>query len=894
MNIKIIVSNLFTVIIAFPLFSQQVKSDNRFEGYLFAYFEGKGEGVDQEQLRFAISEDAIYWYALNENHPIIPSSRISQTGGIRDPHILRGGKNDDFYMVATDMFTVRDGWGSNPGIIMMRSDNLVDWEHSIIDLAKLYPEKFGNVHWVWAPQTFYDEKVKKYLVYFTVRYKDDDKLDFYAAYANKDFSGFEEEPQLIFSPKYGGIDGDIIYKDGLYHFFFKGNTKDENGKEVKNGIQQATSKSLKGSWKEDFKYIDAYADTSVVVEGSSIFKLNNSDEYILMYDLYADGRYEFQRSNDLFNFTQDPESFTKDFYPRHGSVIGVTRDEIRRLHEKWGGVPGSLTQSVDPGAHSQFQSEVRRSPKAILPGDYPDPTIVRDGKDYYMTHSPFYYMPGFLVWHSQDLVNWQPVGRVVPEYKGSAMAPDLIKHDGRFYLYFPSDGTNWVVWADDIRGPWSNPIDLEVGGIDPGHVVGEDGKRYLYVNDGRMIQLSDDGLSTVGELKKAYDGWEFPKHWETEGMWLESPKFIKKDGYFYQISAQGGTAGPPTSHMVVVARSKSVHGPWENSPYNPIVHTYSANDNWWSKGHGTLIDDVNGNWWIVYHAYANGYHTLGRQTLLEPVEWTADGWYRTKSTAQPIATEETIQHGLELSDDFSGSELGLQWTFWKEYAPETVTLKNNTLQLQAKGTTPVDARKLLTTVTDKSYETTVEIALENGNQAGLMLFYNEQAYAGIVSDRKVFKVHKDAETSFELPHQFGKRFFLKILNRGNSCTFSASKDGQNWTVLAENMDVSELHHNNYKGFYALRIALVSTGKGKAAFKNFKYKNAVPAEEDMSAYLMVFHKDDTHSLHIYAKQAGFRDTEWERDGETYGWGNNRNCCPSTRMKRYRPSMPTSPK
>lgn len=579
MNIKLIVSNLFTVITAFPLFSQQVKSDNRFEGYLFAYFEGKGEGVDQEQLRFAISEDAIYWYALNENHPIIPSSRISQTGGIRDPHILRGGKNDGFYIVATDMFTVRDGWGSNPGIIMMRSDNLVDWKHSIIDLAKLYPEKFGNVHWVWAPQTFYDEKVKKYLVYFTVRYKDDDKLDFYAAYANKDFSGFEKEPQLIFSPKYGGIDGDIIYKDGLYHFFFKGNTKDENGKEVKNGIQQATSKSLKGSWKEDFKYIDAYADTSVVVEGSSIFKLNNSDEYILMYDLYADGRYEFQRSNDLFNFTQDPESFTKDFYPRHGSVIGVTRDEIRRLHEKWGGVPGSLTQSVDPGAHSQFQSEVRRSPKAILPGDYPDPTIVRDGKDYYMTHSPFYYMPGFLVWHSQDLVNWQPVGRVVPEYKGSAMAPDLIKHDSRFYLYFPSGGTNWVVWADDIRGPWSNPIDLEVGGIDPGHVVGEDGKRYLYVNDGRMIQLSDDGLSTVGELKKAYDGWEFPKHWETEGMWLESPKFIKKDGYFYQISAQGGTAGPPTSHMVVVARSKSVHGPWENSPYNPIVHTYSANDN---------------------------------------------------------------------------------------------------------------------------------------------------------------------------------------------------------------------------------------------------------------------------------------------------------------------------
>ena len=112
-------------------------------------------------------------------------------------------------------------------------------------------------------------------------------------------------------------------------------------------------------------------------------------------------------------------------------------------------------------------------------------------------------------------------------------------------------------------------------------------------------------------------------------MCLESPKLNEHNGYYYLTSAQGGTAGPATSHMVVSARSKSVTGPWENSPYNPIVHTYSATDSWWSKGHGTLIDDVNGNWWIVYHAYANGYHTLGRSTLIEPIEWTEDGWYRT-------------------------------------------------------------------------------------------------------------------------------------------------------------------------------------------------------------------------------------------------------------------------
>ena len=117
-------------------------------------------------------------------------------------------------------------------------------------------------------------------------------------------------------------------------------------------------------------------------------------------------------------------------------------------------------------------------------------------------------------------------------------------------------------------------------------------------------------------------------------MFLEGPKLLHKDGYYYMVSAEGGTAGPATSHMVVVARSKSVFGPWENSPYNPLVHTYSASDPWWSKGHGTLIDDAEGNWWVVYHAYAQGYHTLGRQTLIDPVEWTTDGWVKLRHDAR--------------------------------------------------------------------------------------------------------------------------------------------------------------------------------------------------------------------------------------------------------------------
>ncbi|HEX9600495.1 MAG TPA: glycoside hydrolase family 43 protein, partial [Mariniflexile sp.] len=288
------------------VFTLQAQNTN-FEGYLFAYFEGAAESrKSEEQLRFAISEDAVNWTALNSNKPILNSDEISQSGGIRDPHILRGEDKNSYYIVATDMSTAVNGWKENPGIVLLKSDNLTEWKHSKINLSKDYPDKFADAYWVWAPQTIYDPVAKKYLIYFTVKFKDDDKLDFYSAYANKDFSGFESVPTFMYRAKDGAIDGDIIYKDGTYHLFYKGNTKDENGKEIKNGIKQATSKSLQGPWKESFEYLDSYADNKTTVEGSSVFKLNNSEEYILMYDLYSSGRYEFQRSKDLYNFTQKP------------------------------------------------------------------------------------------------------------------------------------------------------------------------------------------------------------------------------------------------------------------------------------------------------------------------------------------------------------------------------------------------------------------------------------------------------------------------------------------------------------------------------------------------------------------------------------------------------------
>jgi len=567
-------------------------------------------------------------------------------------------------------------------------------------------------------------------------------------------------------------------------------------------------------------------------------------------------------------------------------------------------------------------------PKVILRGDYPDPSIMREGEDYYMTHSPFIYQPGFLIWHSRDLVNWEPVCRALPNHEKDIMAPDLLKYEGKYYIYYPTSKAEiFVITADNIRGPWSKPVKLEmdIKGIDPGHVVGEDGHRYLFTSNGYVTPLSNDGLSVTGKSKQVYDGWDYPQQWKTEGKFLESPKLVYKDGYYYMTSAEGGTAGPPTSHMCIMARSKSIFGPWENSPYNPLVHTFNATESWWSKGHGTLIDDVNGNWWMVYHAYANNYHTLGRQTLLEPMKFLADGWFTAAEKAEFLPKDNSIKHGFNLNDDFGGPELGLQWTFWKENAAKELVIKNHTLQMKGKGTSPASGRLLLITPEDRCYETQVEVQADKGNKAGMMLFYNEKAFAGVIADGKNFTIYKDAEHSETVPNKIGSKFKVKLLNRGNRVTMQVASGDGNWTTLAENLDVSIMQHNKYRGFLALRVALLSVGKGTAQFKEFRYKNAIPQEKEMAAYLLAYHRDETHSLHfalsrdgytftalndgkpvvngdsiarehgirdphIYrgpdgafytvmtdlhalGMEAGWRNTEFERDRKEYGWGNN---------------------
>ncbi len=380
--------------------SAQAQKSTSFAGYLFAYFEGGGDKNLQEHLRFAVSEDAQNWYALNDNRPVVGSDSISESGGIRDPHILRG-EDGCYYIVATDMCTAKTGWNENPGIVLMKSKDLVNWTHAKINLGKDWPA-FSDAYWVWAPQTIYDQKAKKYMIYFTLQRTGDNRqsLITYYAYANKDFTAFESEPQKLFAAKYGSIDNDIVCKNGTYHLFYKGNTKDANGKEVKNGIQQATSKRLLGTWKEDFKYLDAYAGTKTHVEGSSVFPLHDgSGQWMLMYDLYGSGRYEYQLSKDLIHFCDKPLSFRKDFFPRHGSVISVTKDELERMQQKWGYV---LKHEFESTGNPIIRDKHTADPSVMVEGD----TLWLFAGHDAAGNQTNYVMRDWLLYSTTDMKHW--------------------------------------------------------------------------------------------------------------------------------------------------------------------------------------------------------------------------------------------------------------------------------------------------------------------------------------------------------------------------------------------------------------------------------------------------------------------------------------------------------
>lgn len=590
-----------------------------YEGYLFTYFEGSGDKNLQEHLRFALSSDGVNWYAINSNQPIVKSDTISETGGIRDPHILRSEDGSTFYIVATDMNTAKNGWGSNPGIVMMKSDNLIDWTSAHLNLAEAFPENFSDAYWVWAPQTIYDPKAKKYMVYFTLRREDKSKgLVTYYAYANDDFTGFESEPKVLFEAKFGSIDNDIIPHNGKYHLFYKGNTKDADGKEVKNGIQQAVSNSLHGKWKEDFKYLDAYAGKTPV-EGSSVFRLNDGSGYVLMYDLYTSGRYEYQTSQDLKTFSE-PKPFRKDFNPRHGSVISLTDAELTRLQNKWGYV---LKHEFTSNGNPVIRHKHTADPAAMVIGD----TLWLFAGHDEPGNKAGYHMNEWLLFSTTDLKHWTeyPSPLKVTDFswapKGNAFAGHVAEKDGKYYWYV---STNWggigVAVADSITGPYTDALGKQLltnkdcfasthswACIDPAIFIDDDGTPYIFWGNKQcyMAKLKDNMIEIDGDILKLDLGEEHPF---TEAPWL-----WKKDGKYYLAYAA------EWPEKIAYAIADNING-----PYKPmgIISEIAGNSN---TTHPAIVKFRDKWLFISHNGGLPGGGSGSRSIIIEPMEYNSDG-----------------------------------------------------------------------------------------------------------------------------------------------------------------------------------------------------------------------------------------------------------------------------
>lgn len=590
--------------------------------YLFAYF--TGNKVEEEAICFAVSQDGYNYLALNNKKPVLDSKVISSTGGVRDPHILRGHDGRTFYMVVTDM-TSSKGWDSNRAMVMMKSTDLVNWKSTVINIQNRFP---GNedLKRVWAPQTIYDVKAGKYMLYWSMKHGNGpDKI--YYAYANAEFNDLETEPKQLFFPSNGKscIDGDIILKDSIYHLFYK--TEGDG-----NGIRQATTSELtSGNWNELPGYMQP---TKEAVEGSCIFKLINSDNYILMYDVYMKGSYQFTESKTLESFAVIDNQISMNFHPRHGTVMPITRSELNNLFQKWGRPEGF--------------PEVNNNP--VLEGFYADPDIIYSQKT-----KKFYLYPtsdGFTGWSgtyfktfsSNNLKDWKDEGVIldlvkdVTWAKKNAWAPCIIetkvKGKLKYYYYFTAAQKIGVAVADDPAGPFVDSgkpvIDKKPEGIKGGQEIDPDvfydpksKKNYLYWGNGYMAvaELNTDMLTIKENTIKVIT---------PDKTFREGTTVFFRNGTYYFLWSEDDTRSP--NYRVRYGTSKSPTGPI-TVPANNLILEKNPELGIYGTGHNSVLQiPGTDEWYIVYHRfnYPNGIKMgdaagYNREVCIDKMEFKPDG-----------------------------------------------------------------------------------------------------------------------------------------------------------------------------------------------------------------------------------------------------------------------------
>lgn len=338
----------------------------------------------------------------------------------------------------------------------------------------------------------------------------------------------------------------------------------------------------------------------------------------------------------------------------------------------------------------------------VIRGFHPDPSVCcADGK-YYLVCSSFQYFPGVPLYESDDLVNWRQIGHVLTRRSqlpldganasGGIYAPTIRYHDGRFYMVTTnvSGVGNFFVWTDDIHGEWSDPVPVDQDGIDPS----------LYFEDNNVYFMSNhadaDGTASIMQCRINPDtGAKLEESrfiWKgCGGRYLEGPHLYKIGQWYYLLAAEGGTE---YGHMVVLARSETPYGPFENSPSVPIVSNRDLGGYpLQGTGHGDLVEDAFGNWWMVLLAFRQmdtymPYHQLGRETCLIPVYFTPDGWMKAGDNGK-VFIKTSVDRPCTLQKQnfpdtctFENTQLGKEWIFLRNPIPENYALKNGSMWIR--------------------------------------------------------------------------------------------------------------------------------------------------------------------------------------------------------------------
>lgn len=480
----------------------------------------------------------------------------------------------------------------------------------------------------------------------------------------------------------------------------------------------------------------------------------------------------------------------------------------------------------------------------ILPGFHPDPTITSYKDEYLLVTSTFTWMPGFPVYRSKDLVNWKLASHAVTPQSGFKMdglgvtrgmfAPAITAHKGKLYLVSTcvDCGGNFIVTADRPEGPWSKPVWLDFEGIDPSLYFDADGTAWI-VNNGApegpaeyeghraiWIQQFDPAKMTmVGPRKMLIDKGVHPAE---KPIWIEGPHIYRKDGFYYLLAAEGGTAD---QHSQTIFRARDITGPYKAGPTNPILTQRNLDrsrpDRVEATGHADFAQRPDGSWWAVFLAtrpYRDQFTNMGRETFLLPVKWETNGWPIILPDGVPVPLQHASPGGALQKpvggwrDEFDGKVLSPEWIWLKSDSPEkwhSIDDMRGTLTVDALGISAGDLRQPAFVGRrlqhhDARFETRVEFdPITDGQRAGLLALIDENhfLFAGIEQLEGVdqFVIRRRATSSdsavgaliarFTLPKSASRRFEIALDFQGANLSVQWRPAGsKKWRLAASNMD----------------------------------------------------------------------------------------------------------